>query len=403
MGATDVANPVRAPGSSDGSEETTVPTPSSFSDFGQSRLRVIKNYTALVDCTGTSVCSAFARGWHVRMVGGKTRFAEMVASSLGALGGIVSLSAGLENHAWAWALSAETFASVSHIERVCGRPISKTLLDVAHLVEIALAWVMAAYVGGKRVEITPLGAHVGCHILMRTLLPLMLGYFSSAGDVEAFVVNHPEQVIEVLEAQRQDTTSLPRADATCDIYPTNKLGRTVQEMRRLYIEYRSNDGWFKSVGGINEADKEGIFIFYGTPFYARKSVMVNPGRSSPELIVGELDVWLFRIGYAASTIGALRNSLTVCVLIFNINILNKIQFLILLLPLLGDLWGIPWAISRHFTWDADWLLTLISPSHVLWSWHYEDRPKRRSLLWAKAVSGLLTLLLSACSRFLTER
>ncbi|CAM9622003.1 unnamed protein product [Ectocarpus fasciculatus] len=128
--------------------------------------------------------------------------------------------------------------------------------------------------------------------------------------------------------------------------------------------------------------------------------MANPGgHGGPELIVGAVDGFMFRIGYMASSLGALRNVLTMCVLAASRN-LNTLQYLVLVLPLVGELPGFYWANLRHRTWDADWLLGFFSPSHVLWSWHYEDRPKRRGVLWAKAVSGLLTLLLSACSPYL---
>jgi len=305
MGATDVPDLPGARGLSDGFEETTGPRTSLFSELGQRRLRVLVHNMEAADYVGSTVCSAFTRGWYARMVGGNVRFAEMAVCTFLAVAGVSCLSAGLGERAWPWALSAETFAAVSHTERVCGHPIEKTVLDVAHLVVIVSAWIVAATVGGKPVEKTPLFAHLGYHIFLRTALPIILLFLRGAGVVGAFVFSQPERVIELLT--REDTTLVPRSGGTYVVNTTKHLKSTSRELHRRYIEYRSNDGWFKSVGGINEAETEGIFFFYGVPYYARESAMVNPGRASPELIVGELDGVLFRIGYMASCLGALRN------------------------------------------------------------------------------------------------
>ncbi len=399
MGATDGAD---LPGSeflSGEFEETTVPSTSSlFLNLGQRRLRVLKKRMEAADYVGTTFGSAFARGWYARMVGAKVRFAEMAICAFLSLVGVSSLSAGLGGHAWAWALSAEVFGAISHTERVCGHPREKTVLDVVHLVLIASAWAVAAVVGERSAEKTPLFAHLGYHTFVRTALPIILVCLRGAGVVDAFVVSQPERVIDLLT--REDTTLVPRAGATYVINtPPVRPSSTGRKLHRRYIEYRSNNGWFKSVGGINEAEKEGIFFFYGVPYYAHESVMVTPGRDTPELIVGELDGALFRMGYTASVLGALRNCLTICILVFRRDLYDTMEQLVLALPLLGEAWGVPWALMRHSTWDADWMLSFLSPSHVLWSWHYEDRPKRRGLLWAKATSGLLTLLLSASSPY----
>lgn len=414
-------------------------TPPSFSDLGDSRLKAVEEHMQgnrkLYTCTTLWDC--LLRGWYARMVDSRVRFGEMVACFGLAVAGVSYLSVGSWQQSWAWAFSVETFGSVAHTERGGGHFGKKTVLDLLHLFAVLLAWVVVGAVNGFDVDKNVMRLHLLYHfVIVRAAVPFFFVTWVTCGRrsrsmIDAFVAFKPKEVIDVLEKKDSallpskgpkyqiSITKHPGPDETCSVdqgklceklcetrHWVKKIvfGEEVRKRCHRFVEYRSETGWFKSVGGINEASTEGIFIFYGIPYYARKSDMANSGHRGPsELIVGALNGSMFRIGYMASTLGALHNVLTLCVLISGIfsKNLNTIQLLVLGIPQAGELPGFIWALfMRTWTWDADFLLAIFSPSHVLWSWHYEDRPKRRVLVWAKAVSGFLTLMLSASSPFI---
>lgn len=128
--------------------------------------------------------------------------------------------------------------------------------------------------------------------------------------LDAFVAFEPERVLDFLRVGCDLPNEGPAYVVNFTKHPRPDVGKRC----RRYIEYRSETGWFKSVGGINEADREGFFNFYGIAYYAHKSGMANPGHDGPEPVVGAVDGPMFRIGYMASALGALRNVLTLCVL-----------------------------------------------------------------------------------------
>lgn len=269
------------------------PTMSYFSDLGKRRLEVLEGSMKDEHYTGTGVYERFLRGWYARMVDNTVRFGEMLFCFGCATAGVSCLAVGSWQRSWAWAFSVEVVGSLAHIERGGGHLGKKTLLDGLHLFAVFLAWAVVVGVNGidHVADKVLLILHLFIHIFLRSFLPFILVTLKNPrrrSVLGAFVAFEPEVVRGFLKNSKHGDllpskgpeykvkfTEHPGPDERCTCSDQGKLceklcearqwvnklvgGEEVRKRCHRYIEYRSETGWFKSVGGMNEANTEELF------------------------------------------------------------------------------------------------------------------------------------------------